>query len=599
MTDTLKKLFYLLPKGDGIKITILFIMMIIAAILEIAGIGLIPAFVAIVAVPDNVLGFEPIEPILSYLNIQNPEDLLFWGSVALVLMFILKSAYLVFYAYFESRFLKNRGFIISHRLMNTYMQAPYTFHLKNNTSVLVRNTLNEAGSIVNSVIQGFLKIGKEGVMTLAIMLTLLFWEPLITLVVILLSVIGAGSFIMLTQKKVKRYGNEELFHRGKMWQAVYEGISGLKDARILNREAAFVNKFRLEAHKSTILGIYNMFIKQIPKPVVETTAVVGMMLISFIMIWQDRPMSAIIPTLTLFAIATVRLMPSVQMISSLYTQLRFSIASLDPVYDDLKLLEEDTKQFIADRKNVEVIKLKDKIEVRDLHYSYPDSSEQALKGISVTIPKGKAIAFVGESGAGKTTIVDLLLGLMKPTKGRITVDGKDIHENISGWQQNVGYIPQFIFLADDTLRNNIAFGLPEKEIDEYKIQRAVELAQLGKFVKKLPEGLDTIIGEHGARLSGGQRQRVGIARALYNNPEVLVMDEATSALDNITEKQVTRAIEALMGERTIIMIAHRLTTVKNCDQLYLMENGNFIQQGTYDQLIKSSSMFREMALETT
>jgi len=598
MTDIFKKLYFLLPKGDIFKIILLFFMMLGTALLEIGGLGMIPAFVAIVAVPDKVLEFEPLEPVLAYLNIHNAQDLLLWGSAALVLVYIIKSSYLILFAYFESRFLKNRGFILSHRMMKTYMQAPYTFHLKNNTSVLVRNTLNEAGTVVNSVIQGFLKIGKEGVMTLAIVLGLLFWEPLITLVVIMLSLIGAGSFILVTQKKVKRYGDEEISHRANMWRAVYEGISGLKDARILNREAEFVNKFKSEAHKSTILGIKNLFIKQIPKPVVETTAVVGMMLISVIMIWQGRQMSAIIPTLTLFAMATVRIMPSVQTITSMYTQLRFSIASLNPVYDDLKLLEEDTKQFIEDRTNVKLIELKDTIEVKDLYYSYPESNEQALKGISVTIPKGRAIAFVGESGAGKTTIVDLLLGLMKPTKGRISVDGKNIHENISGWQQNVGYIPQSIFLADDTLRSNIAFGLPKKEIDEYKIHRAVKLAQLSKLVEKLPEGLDTRIGEHGARLSGGQRQRVGIARALYNNPEVLIMDEATSALDNITEKQVMQAIEALMGERTIIMIAHRLTTVRNCDQLYLMENGEIIQQGTYDQLIENSVMFREMALET-
>ena len=232
-----------------------------------------------------------------------------------------------------------------------------------------------------------------------------------------------------------------------------------------------------------------------------------------------------------------------------------------------------------------------------MSYSYPEASEQALNGISVAIRKGQAIAFVGESGAGKTTIVDLLLGLMKPTYGKITVDGKNIHENISGWQRNIGYIPQTIYLADDSLRRNIAFGLPDEEIDDKKIIRALKSAQLEKLVESLPEGLETIVGENGTRLSGGQRQRVGIARALYHNPEVLVMDEATSALDNITEQQVTAAIESLMGERTIIMIAHRLTTVMNCDRLYLMEHGKIVQEGTYHELVETSQQFREMALE--
>jgi len=274
-----------------------------------------------------------------------------------------------------------------------------------------------------------------------------------------------------------------------------------------------------------------------------------------------------------------------------------NIASIDPIYGDLKKLESEIREFHEDRRKAKKVILKRQIEVNNLYYTYPESSEQALRGVSFTIPKGKAIAFVGESGAGKTTIVDLLLGLMKPIKGAITVDGNDIHENLAGWQQNIGYIPQSIYLSDDTLRRNIAFGLPDKEIDDEKVMRAIESAQLGKLLKSLPEGLETRIGEHGTRISGGQRQRVGIARALYHNPEVLVMDEATSALDNITEQQVTKAIESLMGERTIIMIAHRLTTVMNCDRLYLMEQGKIIQEGTYQELVESSQQFREMALE--
>ncbi|MFH5833504.1 ABC transporter ATP-binding protein [Halalkalibaculum sp. DA3122] len=597
MRQILKKLFYMLPPGDKLKITILFIMMLVAALLEIAGIGMIPAFVAIVAVPDRVLEYELLGPLLMYLGIENAQDLLLFGSVALVLMFIIKSAYIVFYGYVESRFLFNRKYLVSRRMMDTYMQAPYTFHLNRNSSELVRNVNGEVNIVVNNIIQGFLKIGRDGVMALTILGFLFYYEPLITIVVLLLSGLGAGSFIFFTQNKMKQYGEEELEHRGKMIKAIYEGISGLKDARILNREAEFMNQFSKEARASATLNTYTRFIKQIPRPVVETTAVIGMMLISVLMVVQGRPMSAIIPTLTLFAMATVRLMPAIQSISSMYTGLQYNLASLDPVYDDLKMLEKETQKFLEDREKATKIDFRDHIEVKNVHYSYPGSDEQALNGISVTIPKGKAIAFVGESGAGKTTIVDLLLGLMEPTKGTITVDGTDIHKNLSGWQQNIGYIPQSIYLADDTLRRNIAFGLPEHEIDDEKIARAIKSAQLGRLLKNLPDGLDTIIGEHGARLSGGQRQRVGIARALYHNPEVLVMDEATSALDNITEQQVTKAIESLIGERTIIMIAHRLTTVMNCDRLYLMEEGEIVQEGTYNELVEKSTLFREMALE--
>jgi ATP-binding cassette, subfamily B, bacterial PglK len=236
------------------------------------------------------------------------------------------------------------------------------------------------------------------------------------------------------------------------------------------------------------------------------------------------------------------------------------------------------------------------IESRDVYYNYPNSDEQALNGVSFAIPKGHAVGFVGESGAGKTTVVDLLLGLMEPTSGEILVDGKNIHENLSAWQKNIGYIPQSIYLADETLRSNIAFGLPEKEIDDEKVLQALELAQLKVLVDRLPDGLDTILGENGTRLSGGQRQRVGIARALYHEPEVLVMDEATSALDNLTELEITKAIEALKGDRTVIMIAHRLTTVEKCDLLYLMKNGKITASGTYDELVDTNKEFRRMAL---
>jgi len=597
MIETLKKLIYLLPKGDGAKIVVLFLMMVAASLIELAGIGMIPAFVAIVAVPEKVLEYEKIEPLLMYFNIQNAQDLLVLGSVALVLMFLVKSLYIIFFAYIESRYLYNRRHRISQRMMALYMQAPYTFHLKQNSSELVRNIIGEVNILINMVLQGFLRIGKDGVMAITILGFLLYFEPLITLIVVLLSGLGAGSFLLLTQKKMKQYGEEELEYRGKMMKAVYEGIGGLKDARVLNRENEFINQYSIYSLKSTTIKIFTRFIQQIPKPIVEISAVVGMMLISLLMVWQGRPMAAIIPTLTLFAMATVRLMPAVQSISSMYTSLKYNIASIDPIYGDLKKLEYEIREFHEDRRKAKKVILQRQIEVNNLYYTYPESSEQALRGVSFTIPKGKAVAFVGESGAGKTTIVDLLLGLMKPTKGAITVDGKDIHENLAGWQQNIGYIPQSIYLSDDTLRRNIAFGLPDKEIDNEKVMRAIESAQLGKLLTNLPEGLETRIGEHGTRISGGQRQRVGIARALYHNPEVLVMDEATSALDNITEQQVTRAIESLMGERTIIMIAHRLTTVMNCDRLYLMEEGKIIQEGTYQELVKSSQQFREMALE--
>ncbi len=571
--------------------------MLIAAALEVAGIGMIPAFVAIVADPDRVMSAEWLQPIIAMLGIGNAQDLLIWGSVVLVGIFIIKSIYIITFNYFEARFIYNRRYTISYRLMQSYMQAPYTFHLQRNTSELLRNISQEINVLINNVITNILMMGREGVITLAILIFLFSMEPLITMLVILLSGFGAGTFILLNKKKMKEYGEEEQERRAEMIKAVNQGLGGIKEARVLNREDEFIDKFRVEAFKSTRLMAYLRFIQQIPRPVVETTAVLGMLMIAVLLVWQDRSMGVIIPILTLFAMATVRLMPSVQQLVSMYTRLRYNIVSLDPVYDDLKELAAFNTQFKKDRKKNNQLKLNDCIKINTVSYHYPDSEVQALENISLTVPKGKAVGFVGSSGAGKTTIVDLILGLLEPDKGEILIDGIDIQQNLSAWQKNLGYIPQSIYLADETLRSNIAFGIPKEEIDDSKVLNAVKLAQLGTLIEQLPDGLETIIGENGTRLSGGQRQRVGIARALYHAPDVLVMDEATSALDNITEKQITSAIESLKGERTLIMIAHRLSTVKNCDMLYFMEEGKIVEQGTYDDLVHSNIRFREMALE--
>ncbi|SMO41316.1 ABC transporter ATP-binding protein [Fodinibius sediminis] len=597
LPKTLKKIFYILPKGDPVKLLILLVLMLIAAVMEVAGIGMIPAFVAIIADPESVMEIGWLQSVFSVLGIETSRDLLVWGSVGLVGIFIIKSAYIIAFNYLEARFVYNRRYTICHRMMRAYMHAPYTFHLGRNTAELLRNITHEVNVFINNVVSNMLRMTREGVMALSILVFLFVMEPLITILVISLSGLGAGTFILLNKRKMKEYGEEEQVRRAEMIKALNQGLGGIKDARVLNREEEFIDKFRKEAFRSTRLLTYIKFIQQIPRPVVETTAVLGMLLVSVLLVWQERPMETIIPVLTLFAMATVRLMPSVQQLVANYTNLRYNMVSLEPLYHDLKDLEEYNTRFLADRKNDKQLELDEEIQIRNVSYSYPESDVQALRQVSISIPRGKAVGFVGPSGAGKTTIVDIILGLLEPEDGDILVDGIDVNGNISAWQRNIGYIPQSIYLADETLRSNIAFGLPESMIDDDKVMRAVRLAQLEEMINRLTNGLDTIVGEHGTRLSGGQRQRVGIARALYHNPKVLVMDEATSALDNITEKQITGAIESLRGERTLIMIAHRLTTVKNCDKLYYMEEGRIVQEGSYYDLIESNVRFREMALE--
>lgn len=576
---------------------ILLILMILVAVMEVVGISMIPAFVGIVAKPDSVMEIEWLASVFATLDINNQRDLLFWGSFVLVGVFIIKSAYTIWFNYFEAQFISRRRYMISHRLMRAYMQAPFIFHVQKNTAELLRNIAYEVDYFINNVMTNLLRMSREVIITLAILGFLFAIEPLITLLLIILSVVGSGSFILFNKRKMKEYGEEEQKRRSYMIKALNQGLGGIKDARVLNREEEFIEKFRSEAFRSMRLKAYIQFIQQIPRPVVETTAVLGMLLVAVLLLWQDRSMAVIIPILALFAMATVRLMPSIQQIVSMYTNLRYNIVSLEPIYKDLKELEGYNTAFNEDRKKKDILTFEREIELKNLSYHYPNSAEKALDRVSLTIKQGEAVAFVGSSGAGKTTIVDIILGLLEPDQGEIYVDGINIADNLSAWQRNVGYIPQSIYLADETLRANVAFGVPEKEIDDTKVMEAIRLAQLETIIKRLPDGLDTIVGEHGTRLSGGQRQRLGIARALYHNPKVLVMDEATSALDNITEKQIIDAIESLKEDHTLIMIAHRLTTVKNCDKLYFMEEGKIVEQGSYHELVDSNIKFREMALE--
>ncbi len=584
-------------RGEKFKIIILFIMMVIAAGLEVLGIGMIPAFVSIVATPDRVLEHEFWGPWLQRMGIEGSRDLLIYGASTLIVIFFIKNLYIVAYRYFEARFIYNRRYVFSHKLMRAYMQAPYTFYLQRNTNDLLRNTTSEVNLLINKVLAPFMKIAKEGIMGLGVLIFLFAMEPLITLFVILAMGGVAGLFLFITQRKVKAYGVEAQKYRRDMLKSARQGFGGIKDARVMNREAHLIEVFRRMALRSSKLQMMKKVISEIPRPLVETIAVAGIMAIALIMHLQGRPIVDIVPVIALFGVATVRLMPAIEQSTRQLTELRYNLAAVNPVYDDLTALKKYQQEFRTDRQKREKTTFSDRIAIRGLHYHYPDSNEQALNGVNLEIPRGSAVAFVGPSGAGKTTIVDVLLGLLEPQQGEILVDGKNIFDSISAWQRNIGYIPQFIYLSDESLRSNIAFGLPDEEIEEDRILRAVELAQLNELVERLPEGLDTRIGERGARLSGGQRQRIGIARALYHDPQVLVMDEATSALDNITEQHIIEAIDALKGERTIVMIAHRLTTVMNCDVLYMMENGKIVDEGTYDDLLKRNPGFREMARE--
>jgi ATP-binding cassette, subfamily B, bacterial PglK len=597
MLSASKKLYQLLTRKDRVKFVLLFGLMLIGMMLEVIGIGMIPLFISSVADPDLLLNNRYAARLLTFMGIQDSRELLIAGGITLIAVFFVKGAYTIGLNYARSRFVYGRFQSISSALFKTYLFSPYTYHLNRNTADLIRNVTNETTLVSSCVLLPILTILMQSVTTLGIFALLVVVEPVITLITFLVIGCFSGLTLKLLKNRIRIHGEIAVKERSRLIKGVNEGMGGIKYVAVTSRQNYFLNKFNHYLHNLKKAEIFVSISGQAIKPVNEFIAVLGMMIIAFFMIYQGRPLTAVIPVLALFGAAAIKLIPATTQIVSQLNTLRYYSHSLDPVYRDIMDKREMDSAGFLNAGEYETLPFTSEIELRNVVFCYPNTDVQAINGVNLTIKKGEAIGFVGLSGAGKTTIVDVILGLLEPQAGGIFVDGVHITTHKKAWQNNIGYIPQFIFLADDTIRNNIAFGIPEEEISDEKINSAVKAAQLEEFVETLDNGIHTEIGEQGARISGGQRQRIGIARALYNNPDVLIMDEATSALDNITEKYVINAIESLKGTRTIIMIAHRLTTVMNCDRLFLMQNGKIVSKGSYDELLENSSYFREMALE--
>lgn len=597
MFDSIKKIYILLPKHDHIKFAILFLSMIFAAVIELLGIGVVPAFIITIADSELIFNTPYVGTFLINMGITTSTSLIVAGALIMIIVYAFKNVYLVMYQHIKTKFIKKRAIYLQNRIFKAYLTAPYTYYLNQNSSVLLRNVTSEVNKIITGTLLPLLDITLKGFMFVFIIGTLFYLEPIITLVTVV--VLGGGGYVFLrfTKNKISEYGKKDRRARSRINKAVLQGLGAFKDTRVLNREKMFLEKYDFHAKVSVEATVYKTLMGNLPKPIIEILMITGILAITLIMVLEGRPFSVIIPILTLFGVSAIKLMPIFSTVIQEVNNLRYNSASVYAVYDDLMLLENEYADFRDKLLNkTHRLDLKEKIELRNVTFNYPNSEEQAVNNISLDVPKGASVAFVGASGAGKTTLVDIILGLLEPTKGEILVDGFNINDNLPGWMENIGYIPQSIYLLDDTILRNIAFGIPDDLIDREKYEKAIKAAQLEVLIERLPKKENTRVGERGIRLSGGQRQRIGIARALYNNPQVLIMDEATSALDNITEKFVIDSLERLRGDRTILMIAHRLTTVKNCDIIYLMEEGQVVGKGNYEELLENNEKFRKMSL---
>jgi ATP-binding cassette subfamily C protein len=499
-------------------------------------------------------------------------------------------------AYLNSRFIRDQKIELAKRMFTAYMTGPYAFHLDHNTAELLRNANLEVRVVGNQVLNPLLQLILKTITALAIIVLLLVVEPVVSLVVV--SVLGLASllFMRLTRHKMEVMGEEEQRQRKVSYKVMKEGYGSIKAVKVLNKASYFIDEFVDSFYKSNTAQLVKGVVGSLTRPFMEVMAVSGMLLVSFSVVLFNTGVDSLIPTLGLFGVAIIKLQGSITGAVSSFTSLKYSNYAINPVYDDLSLLEEK-KPGEADAGEESArppISFEDRIEIESLYFRYHETDEFVLKDVNMSIPKGSSVGIVGTTGAGKSTVIDILLGLFEPTKGQVCVDGTDISDRITSWQSLLGYIPQDIFLLDNSIKRNIALGVYDEDIDWDNFEKALEMAQIGDMVRALPEGLETHTGERGVRLSGGQLQRVGIARALYNDPEVLVMDEATSSLDTSTEKMVMSALEKAKQGRTFIMIAHRLSTVKNCDIIYFLEDGEVADSGTYDYLAANSAGFKQM-----
>jgi len=596
MFANLKRFWELTAKSDKLKYCAISIMMLISGCLEFISMGMIPIFVAGLIDSERLTSLPYVGPWILYFRLDDPGTMLFWGGSALISIFILRGVYQASFFYLKGKVIYGHVARFAHSLFRAYMHTAYSFHLSRNTATIVRNIQTEAQRLATQVLVPLVQLLFAAVTTVALSLLVLVTDPLLGACVVGFVSLVLVGYVRSIRSRVHKHGKAHSTTASETVRTVNESVNGFKEIRLRGREEYFVGRMGRVLMTRARAQLFQNFVNQSMKPLLETLAVVAMIGVAFAMVGRGTPIQDIIPTVVLLATVMARILPIISQIARHYLTMQGAEIALENLLRDRDELERLAAERVDRyRPSGLPISFSDAIRLEGVEFTYEGASRPAVNGMSLTIPKGSSVAFVGSTGAGKTTIVDLMLGLLEPDKGRITVDGHDIRDNLADWQRHIGYIPQSIALFDASIRRNVALGIRESEIDDVRIREALQTAQLSGFVDTLENGVETIIGERGVRLSGGQRQRIGIARALYHGPDVLVLDEATAAVDNVTEQRLMEALDAARRDRTFIMIAHRLSTVRNCDRIYLLKEGDIAMAGTYDELLAHSSEFRNMA----
>ncbi len=564
---TIRQISDVLSPGARRRVWLLLALMVVGTVLESLSIGVVVPVLAVLADPSWLERHPALQSAVASVGADTPARLAVWAMGALVTLYLAKTVFAAVLAYAESHFAYATQADLSSRLYAGYLRQPWTFHLQRNSAELIRNATAEP-QLLSLLLLAILHLLSESLITLALAAVLIAAEPA-GAVSALLTIGGAASiFQIMTRRRVDAWGKRRLQFEGSRLKQLQQGLGGAKEVKLLGREQHFERLFTEQDRGFTHTLQRQQFVSQLPRLWLEAVAIIGIAALVITLVMRDESFGAALPTLGLFAAAAFRLLPSLNRISGALQTIRFRMPSLGLVHRELAVVA------IPGRTPPQPTPIRvQRIELDRVSYRYPNAAQDVLREVSLHIEAGTTVAFIGISGAGKSTLVDVILGLLPPRGGTVRVNGDDIQTNLRIWQNSVGYVPQSIYLVDDVIRRNVAFGLPDCDIDDAAVWRALRDASMEDFVRSLPHGLDTVTGERGVRLSGGQRQRIGIARALYHDPDVLVLDEATSALDGATEADVMQAVGALHGRKTVIIIAHRLTTIAKCSDVWQLYDG--------------------------
>jgi ABC-type multidrug transport system fused ATPase/permease subunit len=578
----IKKVLFLLTPSERLQAYLLLFMILIMALLDMIGVASILPFITVLTNPNLIetnLILNNVFEASEIFGVENNQQFLFILGIFVFILLVVSQVFKVVTTYFQVRFIEMREYSIGKRLIEGYLHQPYSWFLNRHSAELGKSILSEVAIVIGGCIYPVMELISKGMVTIALIVLLVLVDPKIALIVGLSLSCAYGLIFFCLRSFLKRIGKERLKKNQLRFMLVSEAFGAVKEIKVGGLEQIYIRRFSDAAKNFAEYRASSQTISQLPRFILEAIAFGGVMLMILYMMRQTGGFINSLPIISLYIFAGYRLMPAVQQIYTAFTQISFNSPSIDLLNKDIKNL----KPFNSNQANdADALSLNKAITLKNIYYNYPNTTRTALKNININITAKSTVGLIGTTGSGKTTTVDIILGLLEPQKGTLEVDGQVVSkQNSRAWQRSIGYVPQHIYLTDDTIEANIAFGLDPKDINQEAVEKASKIANLHEFIMhELPNKYQTTIGERGVRLSGGQRQRIGIARALYHNPQVLILDEATSALDNQTEQAVMDAVNNITKNITIILIAHRLNTVKNCDIIFKLEKGQIIKQET-------------------